>query len=216
MTRAWTRLSWTFPIAACAFFVSGCAPQIKTAIGPDNSHVIVCGHGMSSCVTKAAKICGEDGSTILSGVSRPKLLGGESSSYKTMSELAELTVRCGLPGEEEEQPEVVYKLPERTDEPIEVPEPRETAPSRECTPGSTLACVGPGACQGGQVCLESGQGYGPCDCGVSEAKPPTEEVTEGDADGPKAPAAPKKSPADKEPVQPVVPGAAPAPTPLSK
>lgn len=37
------------------------------------------------------------------------------------------------------------------------------APS--CTPGSTQACVGPGACAGGQACL-AGSGWGPCDCGV--------------------------------------------------
>lgn len=34
-----------------------------------------------------------------------------------------------------------------------------------CVPGASVACVGPGACQGGQVCLPDGSGYGPCDCG---------------------------------------------------
>lgn len=34
-----------------------------------------------------------------------------------------------------------------------------------CTPGLSVACVGPGACQGGQVCAADGSGYGPCDCG---------------------------------------------------
>jgi len=38
--------------------------------------------------------------------------------------------------------------------------------SRACTPGASQACVGPGACQGGQVCTADGTGYGPCDCGV--------------------------------------------------
>ncbi len=34
-----------------------------------------------------------------------------------------------------------------------------------CIPGDTKTCVGPGACQGGQVCEKSGLGFGPCDCG---------------------------------------------------
>ena len=31
--------------------------------------------------------------------------------------------------------------------------------------GSTMACVGPGGCSGGQVCLADGS-YGACDCGA--------------------------------------------------
>jgi hypothetical protein len=34
-----------------------------------------------------------------------------------------------------------------------------------CTPGSTQACVGPGACIGGQACRSDGQGYDACNCG---------------------------------------------------
>jgi hypothetical protein len=35
-----------------------------------------------------------------------------------------------------------------------------------CDPGQTQACVGPGACQGGQRCLNDGSAWGPCDCGT--------------------------------------------------
>lgn len=35
-----------------------------------------------------------------------------------------------------------------------------------CTPGSTQACIGPGACDGGQACLPDGSGYGECNCGT--------------------------------------------------
>lgn len=34
-----------------------------------------------------------------------------------------------------------------------------------CTPGVSVACIGPGACQGGQVCNLDGSGFGACDCG---------------------------------------------------
>lgn len=40
-----------------------------------------------------------------------------------------------------------------------------TAPSRACIPGATQACVGSGACKGGQQCLPDGTAFGPCDCG---------------------------------------------------
>lgn len=40
------------------------------------------------------------------------------------------------------------------------------ADQKACTPGLSQACVGPGACQGGQICTADGSGYGPCDCAV--------------------------------------------------
>lgn len=36
---------------------------------------------------------------------------------------------------------------------------------RECTPGLTQGCLGPGACTGAQVCRSDGSGWGACDCG---------------------------------------------------
>jgi hypothetical protein len=36
-----------------------------------------------------------------------------------------------------------------------------------CVPGTTQQCVGVGACLGGQACLPSGDGWGPCDCGIA-------------------------------------------------
>jgi len=38
-------------------------------------------------------------------------------------------------------------------------------PERVCEPGATQACVGPGRCQGGQVCTPDGMTWGVCDCG---------------------------------------------------
>ncbi|GMV19617.1 MAG: hypothetical protein AMXMBFR56_78410 [Polyangiaceae bacterium] len=40
------------------------------------------------------------------------------------------------------------------------------ADQRACTPGMSQACVGPGACKGGQACKADGSAYGPCDCGA--------------------------------------------------
>ncbi len=33
-----------------------------------------------------------------------------------------------------------------------------------CTPGETQRCFGNGACEGAQVCLPEGTGWGPCSC----------------------------------------------------
>ena len=40
-----------------------------------------------------------------------------------------------------------------------------------CVPGSTQACVGPAACNGGQSCLPDGSGFAPCDCGAQTPHP---------------------------------------------
>lgn len=42
-------------------------------------------------------------------------------------------------------------------------------PASACEPGATQACWGPGACKGGQSCLEDGSGWGACDCGTQPA-----------------------------------------------
>jgi hypothetical protein len=170
---------------------------------------------MSSCIAKADKICGDDGYTIRSGVNRKHLLGGSSSSQRAMSEIAELTIVCGL--EEAEEEEATFKLPPRTDAPVQEEgqaSPTAEAPSAAvCTPGATQRCVGPGACDGGQVCLDDGSAFGPCDCGGGSAPAaPTSQPASAPDGGPTS-----LSPAPKgPPATTAVPGAAPAPEPLSK
>lgn len=36
-----------------------------------------------------------------------------------------------------------------------------------CVPGQSVACVGPGACQGGQTCKADGSGYEACECATT-------------------------------------------------
>lgn len=152
-----------------ALAILGCSPKASTTAGSNQSHIITCGRGMGVCATKATALCGNKGYTILAGVSRYKLLGGSSSSYRNLSEYAELTVLCGLPKDGGgEQQQVVDGVPERT-EPAGPPSSPSTGAQNLCVPGSTGACIGPGACQGGQSCLESGRGFAPCDCGGTQA-----------------------------------------------
>jgi hypothetical protein len=38
---------------------------------------------------------------------------------------------------------------------------------KACTPGQSVACIGVGACEGGQVCNADGTAYGACQCGTN-------------------------------------------------
>lgn len=184
---------------------AGCS-NVKSSHVPGGGHFITCTNGMKDCVGRAAKLCGDDGYTVTSGVSRPKLLGGASSQYRSMSEMAELTIVCGEL--EEEEGSGPYQLPPRSDEPSERVEPGPGgAAAPVCTKGATQRCVGPGACEGGQVCSEDGSGFGPCDCGSGASSVPSPKSGPRDEKGAPAPGAPQVPP---------LPGAVPEPVPLNK
>jgi hypothetical protein len=209
MSFQYLREGRAFCALSSLFLVFGCG-SVKASVGPNGAHRIVCGNGMSACVAKADKLCRDKGYTIVKGVSRPKMLGGTTSAYRTRSEVGELNIFCGLPDEEAEEQQTIYKLPPRTDEPVpeaSQEDPAETG-TRVCTPGATQACVGPGACSGGQVCLDSGKAYGACDCGDVAPKSQSEARPREKADGPSS--TPGSGPSE----QPVIPGKAPDPTPL--
>lgn len=214
MTSSRSRVCLIFAVLSLG--VASCG-NIKSSRVPGGGHLITCSNGMKDCVGRAAKLCGDDGYTILKGVSRSKLLGGSSSSYRSMSEIAELEVVCGVV--EEEELEGTFQLPERTDEPVE-PEPDAAAapPPPACTPGATQKCFGPAACEGGQVCRDDGTGFEPCDCGSptsetggSESESASESEGSSGAKGPSSldPGG-RKGGAPKIPA----PGKMPSPTPL--
>lgn len=190
-------------ILACS--ATSCT-RVKTARAPDGAYSLTCERGMSACVDQAAKLCGDAGYTILDGVSSTHLLGGSSSSYRAAAESASLSVRCGLDKPEKNR-EGIYRLPEREDEAEPAP---VLTPNRSCTPGTTQKCVGPGACEGGQVCAADASGFGVCDCGdrSSDTSPAEASST-----------APPRLGADGSGAQPGVegsptPGSTPAPVPL--
>lgn len=174
----------------------GCGKANVTRL-PTGGTRIVCERGMKLCVSRADKLCGDDGYTILSGGTKKHLLGGSSSSYREMAERAELTVQCGSAPPPEAEEVKYVPLPPRSDEPA------PPVQAGACVPGATQLCVGPGACQGGQVCAADGSGFGPCDCGGSPSSGAAA------AQPSPAPASPPSSAAS-----PSVPGALPPATPL--
>jgi len=150
----------------------GCT-KAKITRAPGGVLRLDCGRGMRDCVAQAEKHCNvqkkDEGYVILSGTSRKVMMGSKDGQYRTAAEVANLEVRCGA-GSEADDLEVVpttIHLPTRKDAPVvaeDLPPPTQST-AGVCTKGSTQACIGPGACQGGQSCLPDGSGYGACDCG---------------------------------------------------
>jgi hypothetical protein len=163
-----------------------CGGSVSSSTLPGHGHAIRCEKGMPDCVRRAETLCKDQGYTIVGGRELTRLLGGSTSSYRKLATEGELQVYCGeyapptcLPAQQSE--EAVYQLGEApegspSDAPsavpiVPVPGPTASAPAHVCVPGATQHCVGPGACNGGQICNADGLSFGSCDCGPSNAVP---------------------------------------------
>lgn len=194
------------------FFALGCA-RAKVSSLPDGVNRISCERGMRTCVTRAEKLCDDKGYIVVGGESRTRLLGGKSSNYQQLNEVAELEIICGQK-RPEDQTAPLFSLPARRDAEAAATTSTESA-ATACVPGTTQKCVGAGACDGGQVCLSDGSGFGSCDCG--EAKPVLTAPAAPVAPVEPAPTQPTQptQPAPAAPTEPVTPHKAPEPTPLT-
>lgn len=217
-----------------AVFGAGACSQAKIIRGPDGTAHLDCSRGMKDCVNQAAKICGDEGYTILSGQSHTTLVGARDSPYKKATESGQLDVRCGVEDPVRQgKSSVTFRLGPRRDEapesaPISPPPPPPPAQApaseavsveRACVPGSTQRCLGAGACEGAQSCRDDGAGFGACDCG--ERKSTSEQAPRDSSDTADAPdssdspdeAAGSKKVLGSEPVTPAPSRAQPAPAP---
>ena len=169
------RATW-FLATSLLFSSVGCT-KAKITRAPDGVVRLECPRGMRDCVAQAEKMCNlhdkEAGYTILDGRSN-KIVMNKDGQYRSVAETADLEVRCGKDARSEESAIASqFTLPPRSDAEV-TPDDTKPAPASApttCTKGSTQACVGPGACQGGQSCLADGSGYGACDCGETTPKP---------------------------------------------
>jgi|SRR5690606_13741843 len=185
------RATWFLAIPLL-FSSVGCT-KAKITRAPDGVVRLECPRGMRDCVAQAEKMCNlhdkEAGYTILTGRSE-KIIMNKDGQYRSAAEVADLEVRCGKaePQEQLASPSRLT-LPARTDAEV-IPEDIKPAAvaGTVCTKGSTQACVGAGACQGGQSCLPDGSGYGACDCGEATAKNAGDEKFNSGTDKPSAPA----------------------------
>ncbi len=158
----------------------------------DGSVKVTCELEMDDCVRRAKELCSNQRFRILEGVSETRLR--DAPPFERAYHTSRLHLKCTTDGSDpllslSGAAPVASSL---------TPAPAPSA-SRVCTLGETRACVGPGACQGGQICLSDGTGFGSCDCGPAPtpapapAPPPSAAPT--DAPATPAPPAPTLAPA---------------------
>lgn len=152
----------------------GCATTKVTTL-PGGGFRITC-DGLADCATRAEKICGTKGVSVVTARSSTKVLGGPSSNYQAAATTAFLEGTCGEPkpaveagAGDENAVYTVQASPDASGEPEGAP--RGDASGRACVPGASQKCFGPGACEGGQACLPDGSGFGACECAAPTALP---------------------------------------------
>jgi hypothetical protein len=132
---------------------SACAhtPSSEPQKQQDGSYRIDCKEPLARCLMAIEKVCGQ-GYELLHAQEDRRFYGPDAYNQAVVT--SEAIARCRKPG----QP----KADAAASAPAAVtPKPIAQA----CVPGATQACVGPGACRGGQQCLPDGTAFGPCDCG---------------------------------------------------
>lgn len=158
-------------IAAC----SGSARAVRLAAPPGEPEIyrITCDKRISTCRDKAHEVCAgpyevleSAGSSVeperVTSAPGPRSTGPR---YQRPKWLGHMVVACG----HTPTATTLGDAPPRSSPaPVAPALPRD----RVCVPGTTQACLGPGACRGAQACSADGQGYAACDCGA-----PSQEST---------------------------------------
>lgn len=142
----------------------GCGARqgIETQHLPDGSIRLTCAAPLQSCLNHANRLCKDTNYTVLSARDQRDAYGPELGTSQVEIRSSEAVIRCTRPGQAPSEGASSTSAPPTPALPSQ--EPPRNAPI--CVPGSTQACVGPGACRGGQACLPNSSGYGPCDCGL--------------------------------------------------
>lgn len=164
--------------------VQGCHPVKSYRLNPDiepPEFRIVCGNNSAVCRSEAAKLCDSEYDVVskASNFAEPDPdAPAVSQAPTTPGEWrGELHVRCAggpPPLSLKRRPDLALPSSAEAQEPVSEPSspaaPLPQAPLAEttprvCVPGSTQACLGPGACSGAQSCALDGAAFLPCDCG---------------------------------------------------
>ena len=134
-----------------------------------------CDQPLHACLTSFESVCGDGYDVVRAAETRER-----KGSYPTVREsfTSEAVVRCRTPqsliGDARERGAAGAGLapPSGAAAAAAPPPSTATAPDRPrgCFPGSTQACLGPGACAGAQVCAADGARFGACDCGPGGAR----------------------------------------------
>ena len=133
----------------------------------DGSYRVDCKEPLARCLTALEGACPQ-GYEVLHAHENRQLYGPDAYNQPVVTSNA--VARCRKPG----QP-----VAETAASGSAGASPRPSA--QACVPGATQACVGPGACRGGQQCLADGAAFGPCDCGATTPAAPAPPAPAPDA-----------------------------------
>jgi hypothetical protein len=151
----------------------GCSkPPVVRERLPDGSYSYKCEDALPMCLSRVDEVCQGGPYEVIGAWDQPNTTGVDENRIETRKSHA--IVRCLHKGEDPGRrfakpfasPIVVPDAAAGGSAPIPAPPPPSPPPpSRACVPGATQACVGVGACSGGQACLPDGSAFGPCECG---------------------------------------------------
>lgn len=162
---------------------------------PDGTTLLECDLALRSCLAEAERLCRDESFTVLGANHVVQHYGADTGESKVVLTSSSARIRCLSRGAEPPSltPEQATLAKRPKPAPVAAPSakapaaaaaqpkpaptaaatsshaPPPAAPAPKgvlCVPGASQACVGPGGCQGGQVCLPDGSGFGACDCGA--------------------------------------------------
>jgi hypothetical protein len=154
--RALGLLSWLVATPACV------SPAVTTELRPDGITHLTCKAPLQRCLDKAEMICNHERYAVLRAFDMQDYKGNTAQPEAFRS--SEAFIRCGVRGGWGDDNNALRREPLCPASATAGP-----TPATICTPGASLACVGPGGCHGGQACLPDGSKLGPCDCGPGAA-----------------------------------------------
>lgn len=180
--------------ATALLVTTGCAkPDVEIRSLPNGTRQLTCRHTLPQCLSHVDDVCKGASYEILYATDTQKIYGSPSSN-EVESRTSQAVVHClGIHQEPMGEAAAGASLiaaaasasakasaaPPASGAAAPVAAPKPAAPAaaaglvatpapRTCVPGATQACVGPGACSGGQSCLPDGSGFGACDCGAAK------------------------------------------------
>lgn len=162
-------------LATSSFLLACGASEVQSQRLKDGSWQFNCELAMDECVRRAQDRCFNRRFRILEGVSETRLR--DVPPFEQAYHTSRLRLACTHDGADP-----LISVGKTGGPPLQ-------SVSRLCGPGETRACVGAGACKGGQVCLPDGSGFGNCDCGSTVPDPaprpnPTAPTVPDPAQGP--------------------------------
>ena len=166
----------------------------------DGSYTFKCELAMDECVRRAQEKCKNQRYRILEGTSETRLR--DAPPFERAYHTSRLRLVCTDDGAN-----VLLSVDTQ-----KAADAQGEKSDRACAIGETRACVGAGACKGGQACLADGSGFGSCDCGSAVPVTPEPASTTAPATT-SPPASSAEAPASPAPAVPAMPAPPTSPVP---